>query len=59
MTQLQLSLLGSPQIAIDGIPAEALSSHKAQALLFYLAVEAAQSHPRRVLASLRVRVLLP
>lgn len=40
MAKLELSLLGTPRITLDGQPVPDLSSYKAQALLFYLAVTA-------------------
>ena len=36
--ELQLALLGSPKIQRDGVALAGLTSGKAQALLFYLAV---------------------
>jgi DNA-binding SARP family transcriptional activator len=52
MTHLSLSLLGPPQIAVDGKPAVGFDSNKVRALLVYLAVEAARPHSREVLAEL-------
>ncbi|GAB4157085.1 MAG: BTAD domain-containing putative transcriptional regulator [Candidatus Promineifilaceae bacterium] len=51
MAKLELSLLGTPLIALDGHPVPDLVSHKAQALLFYLAVTG-QSYSRERLAGL-------
>ena len=48
---LQIRLLGSPQISIDNLPLTGLTSAKAQALLFYLAVTA-REHTRTTLAAL-------
>ncbi|HSM55035.1 MAG TPA: tetratricopeptide repeat protein [Candidatus Sulfomarinibacteraceae bacterium] len=48
--QLHLSLLGPPQIELNGKPLR-LPSRKAQALLFYLAVTG-RAHPRERLAGL-------
>jgi predicted ATPase/DNA-binding SARP family transcriptional activator/Tfp pilus assembly protein PilF len=49
---LSLSLLGPPQIDVDGQPVSAPLSAKAQALLAYLAVESALPHQRDALAGL-------
>lgn len=51
MATLKLALLGRPQIFLDNKPVPELQSHKAQALLFYLAVTR-QEHSREVLAGL-------
>ncbi|MCP4428567.1 MAG: hypothetical protein GY803_29125, partial [Chloroflexi bacterium] len=51
MSQLELVMLGRPQIRIDGEPVAGLVSRKARALLFYLAVTG-QSHSREALAGL-------
>jgi DNA-binding SARP family transcriptional activator len=48
---LRLQLLGESQIILDGLPLTALTSAKAQALLFYLAATG-RSHTRATLASL-------
>ena len=48
---LQVRLLGSPQITLDGAPAAGFTSAKAQALLFYLLVTR-RIHTRSALASL-------
>jgi DNA-binding SARP family transcriptional activator len=48
---LELHLLGTPQIILDGRPLITLTSAKAQALLFYLAVTR-RAHTRAALASL-------
>ena len=50
MPALELALLGRPQILLDGQPLE-MTSHKAQALLYYL-VMSRQSHSRQSLAGL-------
>jgi DNA-binding SARP family transcriptional activator len=50
MSKLELFLLGSPQVEIDGIPIE-LERRKAMALLAYLAVTE-KSHSRDTLAAL-------
>lgn len=50
MPTLELNLLGRPQVKIDGALVE-LSSHKAQALLYYLAATR-QPHSRQALAGL-------
>ncbi len=48
---LQIRLLGTPEISLDGAPLAGLRSAKAQALLFYLAVSA-RPHTRAALATL-------
>ncbi len=48
---LQLTLLGSPRVLLDGQPVTAFATAKAQALLFYLAVTG-QPHSRDTLAAL-------
>jgi adenylate cyclase len=48
---LQIRLLGAPEISLGGAPVRGLSSAKAQALLFYLAVSA-RPHTRAALATL-------
>jgi DNA-binding SARP family transcriptional activator/tetratricopeptide (TPR) repeat protein len=48
---LQVRLLGSPQITLDGAPVAGFTSAKAQALLFYLLVTR-RIHTRSALASL-------
>lgn len=48
---LELKLLGSPQILLDGRPVDGLSAAKSQALLFYLAVNS-RPHSRLALAGL-------
>ncbi len=50
MPALELALLGRPQILLHGQPLE-MTSHKAQALLYYLAMSR-QSHSRQSLAGL-------
>src|SRR5215217_3016499 len=49
--QLELSLLGSPEVRLDGNPITGFRSSKAQALLYYLAVTG-RSHTRLALAGL-------
>lgn len=49
---LVLSLLGETQIRLDSKPIENLSAIKAQALLFYLAVEQGHAHRRDSLAEM-------
>lgn len=50
MPALELALLGRPQILLDGQPLD-ITSHKAQALFYYLAMSR-QSHSRQSLAGL-------
>ena len=50
-SNLQLFLLGTPQIRLNGEPLISLKSVKAQALLFYLAVSR-RAHTRPALAGL-------
>lgn len=50
--RLILSLLGPPEVLVDGKPASGLGSQKALALLAYLAVEAERRHVRSRLAAL-------
>lgn len=50
MAALELALLGRPQIMLHGQPLE-ITSHKAQALLYYLAMSG-QTHSRQALAGL-------
>jgi DNA-binding SARP family transcriptional activator/predicted ATPase len=52
MSQLSLSLLGSPQIELEGRPLTGFNSNKVRALLIYLAVEADRPHRRETLAGL-------
>ncbi|MCL5256310.1 MAG: AAA family ATPase [Chloroflexi bacterium] len=52
MAKYCLSLLGPSQLTIDGQPTASLTSAKARALLFYLAVEASAPHRRPSLAAL-------
>src|SRR4051812_192999 len=49
--QLELSLLGSPEVRLDGNPVTGFRSSKAQALLYYLAVTG-RAHTRLALAGL-------
>lgn len=46
--KLELSLLGTPLLKLDGQPVPGLVSHKAQALLFYLAVTGQPSSRERL-----------
>ncbi len=52
MTHLSLSLLGHPQITVDGKPAAGFDSNKVRALLIYLAAEAGRPHSREILAEM-------
>ncbi len=52
MTTLQIALLGSFQVALDGQLVTTFESDKARALLAYLAVEADRPHRRESLAAL-------
>jgi predicted ATPase/DNA-binding SARP family transcriptional activator len=52
MPKLSLSLLGPPQITLDGRPPAVHLTVKTQALLAYLAIEADIPHPRDFLAGL-------
>ncbi len=52
MPQLTLSLLGSFDVRLDGVPVTGFRSDKARALLAYLVVEADRSHTRAKLAGL-------
>lgn len=51
MSRLELSLLGSPEVRLDGEPVSGFRSGKTQALLYYLAVTG-QRHMRPALAGL-------
>ena len=51
MARLTLSLLGPPEIRLDGRPVH-FAYRNVQALLVYLAVEADRAHPRAALAGL-------
>ncbi|MCA9920828.1 MAG: tetratricopeptide repeat protein [Anaerolineales bacterium] len=51
MEKLELTLLGMPQIKVDGLPVSGLASRKARALLIYLAMTR-QFHSRQALAGL-------
>jgi adenylate cyclase len=48
---LELHLFGAPQITLDGVPVTGLTSGKAQAILFYLALTG-RGHTRSALAGL-------
>ena len=50
--RLDLSLLGEPEMRLDGNIIENLESEKARALLFYITVEADRSHRRAELAEM-------
>jgi len=52
MARLSLTLLGSPEVALDGDPVSSFQSNKVRALLVYLAVEADRPHRRDALATL-------
>jgi predicted ATPase/DNA-binding SARP family transcriptional activator len=54
LARLELFLLGSPVITLDGAPAEGFATQKARALLFYLTTEShhTQPHPRETLVGL-------
>jgi len=52
LPRLELRLLGSPTINLDGVPAEGFAIQKARALLVFLAVEERQAHPREALVGL-------
>ena len=52
MAQLEISLLGSIQVTLDGQPVTGFKSNKVRALLAYLAVEADMPHRRETLAGL-------
>jgi predicted ATPase len=52
LPRLELRLLGSPTIDLDGVPAEGFAIQKARALLFFLAIEERQAHPREALVGL-------
>ena len=49
--QLELALLGSPEVRLDGAPVTRFRSTKSQALLYYLAM-AGHPQPRLALAGL-------
>jgi DNA-binding SARP family transcriptional activator/tetratricopeptide (TPR) repeat protein len=52
MARLEISLLGSFQVMIDGQPVKAFEADKARAILAYLAIEADRSHRREILAGM-------
>ena len=52
MSTLQIALLGSFQVSLEGQPVTAFESDKVRALLAYLVVEAAQPHRRETLSAL-------
>lgn len=49
---LRLRLLGTPQVWVGDQPLTGLTTAKAQALLFYVAVTAGTPHPRDIIATL-------
>ena len=52
MAHLSISVLGHPQVKLDGEPVTDFGSDKVRALLVFLAVEANQPHSREKLAGL-------
>lgn len=50
--RIQIHLLGSPQVVLDGLPVREFSSDKLHALLAFLAANAMQPYRREVLAGL-------
>jgi DNA-binding SARP family transcriptional activator len=52
MAKLEISLLGSFQVLLNGTPVTAFESVKVRALLAYLAAENARAHTRESLATL-------
>src|SRR5438105_4680399 len=52
MTRLSIALLGPPQISLGGEPVATFKTQKVQALLAFLAVEAAHPHRRDKLTGL-------
>lgn len=52
MARLSLSLLGPPEVTLDGRPANGFGYNKVRALLNYLAVESGRAHPRDALVGL-------
>jgi len=52
MTHLSLTLLGPPQVTLDGEPVSGFDSDKVRGLLAYLMVENDRPHHREKLAGL-------
>ncbi len=52
MASLVISVLGSLQVTLDGVPVTGFEYNKVRALLAYLAVEAGRPHPRAHLCAL-------
>ena len=52
MSRLSIHLFGSFRVILDGEAVTGFESHKARALLAYLAVEADRAHPREKLAGM-------
>ena len=52
MSRLSIQLFGTVRVTLDGEPVTGFESHKARALLAYLAVEADRAHPREKLAGM-------
>ncbi|MCB0222151.1 MAG: hypothetical protein KDI02_00530 [Anaerolineae bacterium] len=52
MTELALNFLGAFAVSVEGQPLTRFRSDKVRALLAYLALEPARSHPRQALAAL-------
>ena len=52
MTELALNFLGAFAVSVEGQPLTRFRSDKVRALLAYLALEPARSHPRQALAGL-------
>ncbi|MCJ7512405.1 MAG: tetratricopeptide repeat protein [Anaerolineales bacterium] len=52
MARLELRLLGSPSVGLDGAPVEGFAFQKARALLYFLLKESHQPHAREALVGL-------
>ena len=52
MAHLSLSLIGPPEVLLNGVSVKGFQSDKVRALLIYLAVEADRPHRRETLAGL-------
>ena len=52
MTALQISILGSPEFLMDGVPLKGFLSNKVRAIMIYLAIEYPRPHQRQALAAL-------
>jgi DNA-binding SARP family transcriptional activator/predicted ATPase len=52
LPRLELHLLGSPSVKLDGEPVEGFAIQKARALLYFLATESGQVHTREALVAL-------